>query len=58
MKKCATVLVRVTMVVTKHHDQEQLGEQRVYLAYTSTSLSSLKEARTGTQTGKGPGSRS
>jgi hypothetical protein len=27
----------------KHHDQSQFGEQRVYLAYTSTLLFIIKE---------------
>jgi hypothetical protein len=29
------VLVRGAFAVMKHHDQKQLGEGRVYLAYTS-----------------------
>jgi hypothetical protein len=28
--------------VLKHHDQKQVEEERVYLAYTSTSLSIIK----------------
>lgn len=32
------VLVRVSMAAMKHHDQTQLGEERVYLAYSSASL--------------------
>ena len=36
----------------KHHDQKQAGEERVYLASTSSLYSpSLREARTGTQAG-------
>lgn len=31
------VLVRVTVAVTKHNDQKQNGERRIYLTYTSTS---------------------
>ena len=31
-----SVLVRVTIAVIKHHDQKQLGEQSVYIAYIST----------------------
>jgi hypothetical protein len=33
-----TVLIRVASAMIKHHDQKQLGEERVYLAYTSTAL--------------------
>ena len=28
-------LLRVTLAVMKHHDQKQLGEKRLYLAYIS-----------------------
>jgi hypothetical protein len=49
------VLVRVTIAVMKHHDQKQLGEERVYMAYQ---CSSLKEVRTGTQARQEPGGRS
>ena len=28
------VSVRVSIAVMKHHDQKQVGEERVYLAYT------------------------
>lgn len=39
--------------------KNEVGEQRVYLAYTSTLYSaSLKETRTGTQIGQDPGGRS
>lgn len=31
------------MGVMKHHDQRQLGEERVFLSYTSTSLFTIKE---------------
>ena len=37
--KYLTILVKVTLAVTKHHGQKQLREERVYLAYTSTSQS-------------------
>ena len=33
-----TILVKATIVVMKHHGQKQVGEERVYLAYTSISL--------------------
>ena len=32
------VLLVVTTAVMKHHDQKQLREERIYLAYSSTSL--------------------
>jgi hypothetical protein len=35
--QCVFVLVRVTIAVMKYCDQKQVGEERVYLAYTSTS---------------------
>lgn len=44
-------LVRVSTAAMRHHDQKQLGEQRVYLAYI---FLSLKEDRVGTQTGWEP----
>ena len=33
-----TVLLGVSDAVMEHHDQKQLGKERVYLAYPSTSL--------------------
>ena len=38
------VLVRVSIAVVKHHDQTQLGEERVF-------SSSSREVRAGTQAG-------
>jgi hypothetical protein len=35
---CIPVLVRITIAVKKHHGQKQHEEERVYIAYTSTSL--------------------
>lgn len=32
------VLVRLTLAVMRHRDQNQIEEERVYLAYTSTVL--------------------
>jgi hypothetical protein len=32
------LLVRIFIAVLKHHDQKQLGEDTVYLAYFCTSL--------------------
>jgi hypothetical protein len=40
---------------TKHHDQEAVGEERVYSAYTSILLFTTKEVRTGTQVGQEAG---
>lgn len=34
-----TVLVRVSVAMVKHQDQKEVGEERTYLAHTSTSLS-------------------
>ena len=48
------VLVRVSIAMMKHYGPKQAGEERVYLAYTST----LKEVSTGTQSDLEPGSRS
>jgi hypothetical protein len=33
-----TILLRVIIAVRKHYDQKQIGEERVYLPYTSTSM--------------------
>jgi len=54
------ILVWVTIALMQPSDQEQVGEERVYLDYISTSLNpSLKEVRAGTQTRVGgPGGRS
>lgn len=43
-----SVLVRVSTASIKHHELKQLGEKKVYLAYTSI-YSSSKEVRTGQQ---------
>jgi hypothetical protein len=40
---------------TKHHDQEAVGEERVFSAYTSTLLFITKEVRTGIQAGQEAG---
>jgi hypothetical protein len=34
-REARTILVRVFIAVMKHHDQKQVGEERVYLAYAS-----------------------
>lgn len=36
------VLVRVPIAVIKHHNQKHLGDERVYFALTSKSLSMIK----------------
>ena len=37
-KKLLAVFVRISTKIMKHHDQNQVVEERVYLAYTSTAL--------------------
>ena len=37
------------LFLQRHHDKKQVGEERVYSAYTSTLLFITKEVRTGTQ---------
>jgi hypothetical protein len=39
------ICLRVTTAVIKHHDQKHLGKERVYLAYTSTSLVIIKRSQ-------------
>ena len=49
--------LRVAAAVMKHHDQEQVGEERFDLDFHilfHICSPSLKEVRTETQTGKGP----
>jgi hypothetical protein len=36
------VLVRVSIATTKHHGHKQVGEEKVYSAYTSILLFSIK----------------
>lgn len=48
------VLVTVTIAVLKHHDQKQVGKERVYLIYTSTPQFIIKGIQDSNQTGKGP----
>jgi hypothetical protein len=50
---CAPVLG--LLFLHKHHDQEAVGEERVYSAYTSILLFITKEVRTGTQAGQKAG---
>lgn len=53
------VVVRVTIVLMKHHDHGQGGEEeRAYLAYTSVSLFITAGSQIETQTGQEPGGRS
>jgi hypothetical protein len=51
----AIVLVRVSIPGQNIMTKKQVGEERVYSAYTSTLLLSPKEVRTGTQAGQGAG---
>jgi hypothetical protein len=52
------VSVRVSMAVMKHHDQNNVGSKRLIWLMLAHHCSSLKEARTGTQTGQEPEDRS
>lgn len=56
-KPPSSICLRVTSTVMKHRDQTQVGEERVYLTYTSTFSSIVEESSTGTQTRQEPGSR-
>jgi hypothetical protein len=56
-KKTGLCPVGVSITVMRHHEQKQLEEKKLHLAYTSTSLV-IPEVRTGTQTGQEPGGRS
>lgn len=57
-RQCISVLVRVTIPVTKHHDQKQAGKKKcVWLTFLHDSSTS-KKARTGTEAGQEPGRRS
>jgi len=42
-----TVLVRVTIAAVKRHDQRERGEERVYLAHTSSPLFILEGSQEG-----------
>lgn len=53
-----TVLVGLYVAVMRHRDQKQVGEEKVFLAYFMYCSSSLKEVKTGIQTGQGSGGRS
>lgn len=50
------VLIRVIIPMVNHHDQKRIGEEKVCLPYTSTSLT-LKEVRTEIQSGQEPEAR-
>ena len=56
--KGMALLVRVTIAVKKHHNLKQAREERIYLSYTFTRSSSLKEVRRITQIRQEPGGRS
>jgi hypothetical protein len=49
------VSVRVTIAVTKHHDQNNLGRKGFIRLTLPHHCSSSKESRTGTQAGQEPG---
>jgi hypothetical protein len=49
------VLVRVSIPAQNIMTKKQVGEERVYSAYTSTLLFITKEVRTGTQAGQEAG---
>jgi hypothetical protein len=42
MHVCRCVLVRVSIAAMKHHDQKQVREERVYLAYIFIALFIIK----------------
>lgn len=48
-EKMTPVIVKVTIALIKHHQQKQLVEERIYLAYAFTSLFIIEEVRTETQ---------
>jgi len=52
------VLLRVTIAVIKHHDQSNLGRKGSIWLTLPYHCSSMKEIRTGTQTGQESGGRS
>jgi hypothetical protein len=53
------ILVKVTIVVIKDHNQSNLGRKVfMWLTFIFTSLVLIREVRTGTQTGQVPGGRS
>jgi len=49
---------RVSLAARKHHDQKQVGEERVYLDYTSTLKLITKGSQAETQAWQEPGARS
>lgn len=54
-----TVLIRVAVAMVKLHYQQQLGKEKVYLAYTLTAQSIIeKKSRQELKQGKEPRSRS
>lgn len=46
-----SILPRVSIALAKHHDPKQLGEERLFWAYSSTSQSGSEEGREGLQHG-------
>lgn len=43
------VLVKISIIATKHHEQEAWRCKRIYLVYTLHCCEPLREIRTGTQ---------
>ena len=43
------VLVKISIIATKHHEQKAWGCKMIYLVYTLHFCEPLKEVRTGTQ---------
>ena len=54
----ASVLVRVSLAIEKHHNQKQVGKESVYLASTFISLFIIEESHNKTQKGQERGGRS
>jgi hypothetical protein len=54
----ASVLVRVSLAIEKHHNQKQVGKESVCLVYTFISLFIIEESHNKTQKGQERGGRS
>ena len=53
----SVVIVGISITLMEHHDKNYLGEETVYLAYTSTSQSIIKGNHDMTQTAQDPRGR-
>lgn len=49
--------VPVSVAARKHHDQQQVGQEKVYSVYASTSQFIVRGSQAGTQVGQGSGGR-